>query len=376
MEFSFDPATGRLYRRDEEYSVFSPWPEPMVVRRDLGGGWRHIHPALSIAPPVDDPALAAYLEPIPRPVIDAIAPFAVAYHWELLAFAGRHGEPASDMLRSNPALGFMIARNAEFRRLPGSAPHDIERQLLARGVRQHEALSWLGFPEAPRVRRIVRRITHDAISPRALRGIRRHIAAPAVRERLAHVPRLTPAVVELVGRGLIDYVSSRLVADVADMPAGDADRLLLRIEDTVFYWPLVFAGEPAPVLHSVARAQQHHVSVCEALLHPDLRRRARPRPGEFSPPPLRGTTTIVPITTVARLDAEGLAQRHCVATYARHIREGAMYVYQVLAPTRATLSIVADDGRWRIGDLRGAANALPPRETLEAVEVWLDRAQR
>lgn len=111
------------------------------------------------------------------------------------------------------------------------------------------------------------------------------------------------------------------------------------------------------------------------LMRETLRRLPPPAPPArpavtFPPPPLAGTDTIVPITTVEELEEEGRSQRHCVPGYAGAIVAGSVYVYRVLAPQRATLEIRLAGGRPKLGQLKLAGNAKPSRATVKAVERW------
>lgn len=82
----------------------------------------------------------------------------------------------------------------------------------------------------------------------------------------------------------------------------------------------------------------------------------------------------MPITSTGVLCDEGAGQRNCVASYASQIRQKRVFVYQVLAPSRATLSIVRRQGRWQIDQLEAACNRPAPRETRLAVLAWLRTA--
>ena len=92
----------------------------------------------------------------------------------------------------------------------------------------------------------------------------------------------------------------------------------------------------------------------------------------FPPPPISGTDTIIPITSKKELAMEGGSMRHCVATYDRQIKGGYVYIYQVLAPQRATLSIVRGSDRyWRVAQLKLERNKRPSRETYHVAHKWI-----
>jgi hypothetical protein len=93
----------------------------------------------------------------------------------------------------------------------------------------------------------------------------------------------------------------------------------------------------------------------------------------FPRPPLPGAANcIVPLRTPADLLEEGDAQDNCVAGYAKRVESGDVFIYRVLYPERATLSVVrGEDGTWERGELKAAGNASVSTATERSVEEWL-----
>ncbi len=92
----------------------------------------------------------------------------------------------------------------------------------------------------------------------------------------------------------------------------------------------------------------------------------------------QGNSHIVPITDFAGLRIEGLRQHHCVESYHSRISNGTYYVYQVLAPERATLGVkIHRDLSGRVDlsmdQLQGLQNKPVSHETTQAVLSWLTR---
>jgi hypothetical protein len=110
-------------------------------------------------------------------------------------------------------------------------------------------------------------------------------------------------------------------------------------------------------------------------LRRDHARRAAEEAIPFPPPPFPGTADILPLTTAADLVQEGEEMRHCVAIYGPRVRAGECYVYRVLRPTRATVSLVRQGRRWEMEQVAGIANADVPDEILEAVRRWANSEQ-
>ena len=94
----------------------------------------------------------------------------------------------------------------------------------------------------------------------------------------------------------------------------------------------------------------------------------------FPPPPMPGTGDIIPLTTEAELIKEGEDQHNCVGGYNKLVKDGNFYVYRVLQPERATLSVVRGaDGGWLRSELKTAGNARPNPETVRHVDNWVGR---
>jgi hypothetical protein len=70
---------------------------------------------------------------------------------------------------------------------------------------------------------------------------------------------------------------------------------------------------------------------------------------------------------------EGRLQHNCVAGYAPRVAEGDTYIYRIVRPQRATLSLVRwPGGDWRIGELFLAANYAVSAGTRQEVYRWLE----
>jgi len=121
---------------------------------------------------------------------------------------------------------------------------------------------------------------------------------------------------------------------------------------------------------AITTRNQEHPKQSEALL-------IQP----FPIPPLLGNKHIIPITNTNMLLEESKLQHHCVAAYDEEIIQGDYYVYQILAPERATLGIKVkrrllqqkgEQPNLKIDQLKGYRNKAVSRETKEAVMLWFN----
>ena len=371
IAYEFEGATGRLYQRGAAQVVFFPWPTIKAVAHSPAGQRRSRQaPHVDLRDADTQPALARYLETIPPEVVATVCRFP-DHHWALLMLVARCGDEALDLLVANPGLGYMLANNQAFNRVHLTSPMVAARLLLGLGRRQREILDWLKFPASETVRRIVRKIDHSALGVASLRALRGHLAAPACRKRLAHLPRITRTVMQIAANGASPHVSPALLRQIADGAVARAASLPRLLTDTLRMWRMARPDVPLPTFHSARRIADEHHRLATGVNWTEL----EALQGDLPAPPLAGTDSIVPITSTAMLCDEGTAQRNCVASCAAQIRRKRLFVYRVLAPSRATLSISKRAGRWRIDQLEAADNVAAPRATRAAVQAWLRDAE-
>ena len=96
--------------------------------------------------------------------------------------------------------------------------------------------------------------------------------------------------------------------------------------------------------------------------------------GEDLPPsPLKGTETIVHISKVRDLLAEGEEMAHCVGGYVERVMNGDVYMYRVLEPERATMEVERmPDGKFRIVQVKLYKNGNVSNNTLMSLKDWLE----
>ena len=92
---------------------------------------------------------------------------------------------------------------------------------------------------------------------------------------------------------------------------------------------------------------------------------------EFPFPPFVGTEHIIPIDNKTDLLKEGREMKHCVGSCAKQVKYGDCYIYKVLEPQRATLSVSPKTGK--ILELKLSANRVPRKQTYSEVNEWLHK---
>lgn len=307
---------------------------------------------------------------LPRAVAAALERFP-SHHWRLLVLLHGFGDAALDLARSRPVLAYLAAND------PRTQGYSRPRTESLLSLRQRELAAELGFPDAKAVVRILAKIHPGTFDPTKGRLLRRLLRHEGLRTALGHLPEIHGGVFALLEDGeTIRRCTPRLLLDVANDP-GERHRqqAARRLREIVELERRVGDDRSPERFQSVKRLDEVHDDLVRRLRQLELRRRAATvsAPGaRFPPPPLAGTTTIVPLLTPEALAEEGRLQGNCVACYADRVRRGRCFIYRVLAPQRCTLAITRDSGgNWRRDELETAGNRPADERTARAVDRWL-----
>jgi hypothetical protein len=318
-------------------------------------------------------AINRFLSSIPEAVRTELRRYSER-RWHLLSLFARC-PGAMDLSRSNPALLFALASNWAFHKPAVQWSVRAARGLINR--KQRVILKWLGFPATESVRRLLAKISPNALTVLRLLWLREHLPDPACLALLKHLPRINDTVLRLVtSRRVRPHLTPRLLLDLC-MIEQEKGSILFPPQRTLLYDTLRMCEavnwERCPVLFRSLEALK--------ALHRDLGWRIawvlRMRKGvsykRLPLPPFPGTEWIRPLKTVEAIAREGWEQEHCAASYISRVAEGHQYLYCVLKPLRGTLAISRQAGtrRWYPSQFRQLANAPVPeaivKSTFEAL---------
>jgi len=417
LEFIFEDGELHVAAPDMEMRIRA-WPDPHASIRTGKEAWKDFRPEFRILKPPDDPeplppvetdrtagqgdfeppllpditarknaAFAAFRASIPPAIVNATECFQ-SHQWNIIDLVSQKGR-TMDLLRINPSLAACLANCDQFRKWIGSTPAAHASRMV--GKKQRDILSWLGFPATESMVRIFQKISPEAIAPSEARMLRNAIhAEPAILKLLAHQPVINTGILGIVTNlKLLSGASPKLLTAVgADEREAVYPHTAERLLDILWMlWemnrrpvlPPFESTESVREFHE-ANTRDYHQALEElserrrTLLEARRARRsqARKQALDFQPPPVPGTEDIVPLTSMAQLQAEGRKQSNCVGTYGRRVKSGSLYIYKILRPERATLAISRNaGGRWVIAELEAAKNTPAGKSTRAAVERWL-----
>jgi len=390
VRITFDHLTGRLFQETKTHLVvLMPWPAMRAfctpVRR---ADWKVLTPRFAIPPEVDrgvagrarraGPQLdldyqgieeiRRFCAFIPGAIRNAVAPFPER-HWQLLTWIARTGLAAEHLLTSNPALAFAVACGSDLAERETHVRY-AQKYCLLPYHPQRAILAAFGFPATELARRVLRKLSPRATTLDRLVLLRRTLSDQDVAERLAHLPAINEGVLALLEDGTVAQLTPAALRELAVRPDGAADAAR-KLAETIRLWGLVRPTEVLPRIGRVERIEVAHREVTA-----DAVKLRAPFQLGFPPPPIPGTTTIVPIRTRAMLVEEGRLQHNCAADYEEKIVTGLLALYRVLAPERCTLSLKQERcGRRVISELKTKCNGQPSARTVETVKAWIAGAQ-
>lgn len=405
---------GKLFDFSPEHIlVMAPWPDPRAWVKTSGTGFRvtrkhadeffrhalfakdHLAPKPTILSsgqrllfPEDDyisfyEQVGRYYELRRAPYFDAM-PDEVRN--DLLRYSGRRWHLLSlfarcpgalDLSRSNPGLCYALASNWVFHRPAVKQPVRAARALVMR--KQKQILEWLGFPGTEPARRILAKIMPKALGVASLLYLRDTLRDPEVLKYLAHLDHINAAGLRLVtDPRLRGRITPRLLADIVHDPTQNVPKppVVGFFFDTLRMAGMLEWRHCPTRFSSLRRLMEVHDDLTRQLPAARLvdRWRGDPLPARFPSPPFAGTKHIRPILTPGDLYREGEAMQHCVGTYARDVAEGNYYIYRVLAPVRATLSLRSHwEGKWQPDQLYQSRNR--PVETEMTAQIFQEVLQ-
>ena len=375
---------GKLFLFDQN-SVFmiEAWPSLKAMRKDGSFAWQEFRPVFPLLCPLGvepeiDPALlpresfqmayqrrAAFLafrSFIPEPLAKACEEIPGRQFTMLMLMQA--SPAAAELAQGNRALAFALSHPEFFRERYST----LQGAAIVAKRRQREIAAWLGFPETDSAVKVLSKLAGASIFKQSLRALRSSMESATARKILSHLPRINAGVVgffkseecsEVVPMSLLQEVSESRDEDMQSHSADIFEHCLTMASDL---------GESVRRPSSIQKLNEWHLEIWEKWVEKNP-----PLPVEFPEPPLEGTPTIQPILDAEGLIAEGKQQSNCVGCYANMVRAGQTFIYKVLAPERATLSMVmGPGGQWVIGQLELRGNRSCSDTTRKHVTDWLE----
>jgi hypothetical protein len=319
---------------------------------------------------------------LPKPVARALEKFR-SHQWEPLLML-RHDPGATDLMQSNPVLGFALAH-----KMDGDA--EMFAHLKVGTMRQRDILALLDFPDSAGAVKWMAKIPPESVTGESLRWVRRLFCSgdSMIVKWMGHLTQLNYGVLRLMSEESVrPALTTQLLTEVAESgrenyEAFIAGRLLQISELRSQIAAHANARQRAELLtlprvdslNAVERLLRQTEARWQTMQREQLEGRVSEEPAgsAFPPPPVPGITgQVEPLTDATALMVEGAEQDNCVASYGGRVRAGVNYIYRIKFPQRCTLSLgKGEDGIWRIDELEFSENRPADGSTRDFLEVWL-----
>ena len=391
---SWLPERGRLYRFTRfSVTVIEPWPSVRCWQRHgRQGTWRGAWPDIRLdlleegtSAPYPYRFEQAAWSSVPADIRARVLQASFRdRQWNTLCFLARC-QGASKLIDEQPLLAAAAANLKLVRSIGGHpTPSQPWRDLRAATRKGRSRDTWrrvarlLRWPEDPSLLRVLRRVgplapqTWEVATVGELPSIWR---SPWLRKILQHGPALTPGFLSALAAAaefatLGGVLPARLFLDLADAHesrnlSGAIRGLSAAAQETPF----------APLPPAAALASLEAIEQATAALLPQ-----RAPMASFPAPPLRGTPTIVPLTTPQALVVEGSAMQHCIGGggFANRARAMTGFGYGIRDAAGARLATAWIEpssrraGAFLLGQLQGPRNSEVDSPVRSMVEQWLD----
>jgi hypothetical protein len=316
-------------------------------------------------------AFLSFRASLPDELVRSIESFR-SHQWALIVMAHVGGSAALDLMNSNPVLAYVLANAREFYEILAT-PEEKDQALRILNLKQRRIAKCLLFPDKQATVSLMKRIRPESVNREIIGPLRLALKKdPTVAQVLARIEQVNAGVLGVVlNKKLGKMYTSGLLGEIARSSREHYHPFAMHTLEEVAYMSRV--GRPKkipPQFSSLKRLNAYHEELSSDFEKVGAHKLRYCRIPE---PPLAGTDSITPVHTLTQLKKEGKEQSHCVASYSRRIAQGGTYVYRVLKPERATLSIVRDSGgRWCRGELYCAGNHPVSDDTVRAVDEWLE----
>jgi len=342
-----------------------------------------------IAKPTKKQAYDQLRKTLPPSYALALAPFK-SHQWNMVVFLSFHRR-FYELIKSNPALTFLLANRREFNwRIYRK---EIKLEELT-GMKQQALLELLGLPGTKRLAQITKKIHPASITLGLVEYLNYYRKNEDVLKMLSHLKKINSGVMGMLANHDIagSHITPQLLEEVSrSRPNNHYPIASHQLMESLRWHRELHPRQKIPVFRTLEALDTCHRELALELdrLFQDAQPQVRNQPRNerlemvkmmnrkpFPAPPMAGTDTIIPLRTILELSIEGNRQHNCVGGYANRVLSGKCYIYRILKPQRATLSIFKTaSGEWEIGELLVACNNSVMEETRQAVSDWLSNAQ-
>ncbi len=322
----------------------------------------------------------------------ALAPFK-SHQWSMMVYLSKNRR-FYELLKSSPALAFILANNHKIN-------FDVYFDDLSldelTGMKQQKLLELIDLPGTKKMAQILRKIQPSSAHPKLLGQIKYCLQDEESVKKLSHLKKVNAGVLYLLGstESIRTKATPQLLEEVSNnRPNDHYPSAAQQMRECLRWHNQLRANQRFPRFQTLEALTAYHeelsaetdrlLEIARQQQEQADRQAQTDREREleemlrkpFPKPPIEGTRNIIPLRSGRELVEEGRLQHNCVGRYSHFVCSGSCYIYRVLKPERATLSIVKRAGsQWSIGELKASCNSAVKPETKSRIASWLESNQ-
>lgn len=274
-------------------------------------------------------------------------------------------QAALELAQSNKLLFILAMRYAVQQQLDASAFLTLVQ------LKRTDILARLGFCSSKSLVKILARTALSTLHNYDLLDIESVLRSQELIEQLRHIQTPCLATFLLVNSWLPFSWPGLFAMLNAESDIRDVIHLKQILRDTLRMGASEEAVRRTQTLTELEQLHDHYLAQYNRRAAATTPRDFLKMYGAYPPPPLAGTSQIIPLSSWDELQKEGQEMHHCVGSYHSAVAERECFVYRVEGQKRLTLSIVPQRGVWVLDQLRGHCNAVASREDIDMVRSWL-----
>ncbi|HOJ19711.1 MAG TPA: hypothetical protein PLT92_14200 [Ignavibacteriaceae bacterium] len=310
-----------------------------------------------------------FFDHIPEELIHYVIIFKDS-HWELIKALTYFGEIFRALLKTNPALGYLIVNMENLNHSYSFYNHlsYIEHLITDK---QKEILGRAGFPESDRLVKIFSKIEPRSLEISHIKNLRNTLLTSTTTQKekilkiLSHSKVISARLIDVVSLqpSVIDLISGKCLSELVN--SGDKYekhlKMLTKISAQYHKWHLrISVIENVEQLKVAYDKQKDQIKVLG-------------RGSEFPPPPLPDNEYIFALKSPTEMRSWAIKQRNCIRKFIKDVKLGNKYFYKVIYNgEEATLEIKTGKAGIKMGELHGKGNGIVSKESRSVVNKWFN----
>jgi len=310
-----------------------------------------------------------FFEHIPEALIQYVILFKDS-HWELLKALTYFGENFRALLKTNPALGYLIVNVENLNHSYSFYNHlSYIEHLIA--DKQKEILSRAGFPGSDRLVKIFSKVEPHSLEISHIKNLKNTLLNSTTKQRekilkiLSHSKVIGTRLIEVVSLqpSVIDLISRKCLSELVN--SGDKYekhlKMLSKISAQYHKWHLRISE-----IENVEQIKVAYDKLKEQI-------KVLGRGSEFPPPPLPDNEYIFALKSPTEMRSWAIKQRNCIRKFIKDVKLGKKYFYKVIYNDEdATLEINTGKDGIKMGELHGKGNGIVSKESRSVVNKWFN----